>query len=300
MSDAVQVDEETVLSVVGADTVIDRYVEAFLADLDVSDVDVASFDQFVLARGGDQQELIWGAAKDGSKHVVLLPDGSPDDHIDEVRSHVQQLNVHPTPETIDAFTTYLREQYDSLERLEYNRLIEMGAPVATKIGDYPVVNVVLYAYPGEGLIDVVEVTLKSSGFSIERREEVMEQVGRKTPTGDVRQYARSVHEQTLDDLRGELNANVVSGLTEETLQTAGYHRQKTATIPDDAHPIYEGREASQWQKDLPAIDGLDASTGFARVWLVGDDQIGVVQPTQNDVTSEDAIERIADELTDTT
>lgn len=296
MTAAIEVDEETLVSILGAETIIDRFVDEFVADIDVSSIAVKSFDQLVLADGESQEELIWGSAGEFSKHLVFLPDSFPDAQIEEVRSYVQQLNLRPTSETVEAFTTYLREHFDSLDRLQDNVLLEIPAPATPKIGDYPVVNVVLYHYPGEGIVTAVEVTLKSSGFTIDDRADVIDQVGQRTPDGDVRRYADAVYDDTIDALKAELTANLIPDVTGDAMKAAGYQQLGTSTVPEGINPLHEGATASQWQKELWAVDGVDASTGFARVWLVDDEQVGVVQPTRSDVDDEEAIRRIRTEL----
>lgn len=296
MTTAPSVDEETLVSMFGAEAIIDRFVDEFVRNVDLSDVSVRSFDQLVLAEGESVDELVWGTAGGFSKHLVFLPDSFPDDRIEEVRSHVQRLNLQPTEEATDAFMEYLREHFDSLERLESNVLLELPVPKATKIGDYPVVNVVLYEYPGHGIVTVVEMTLKSSGFAIDDREDVMEQVGERTPVGDVERYADSIYEYTFESLEDEVTSNLVPDLTADALRAAGYHQQGTAAVPEGTNLLHEGATASQWQKELWAVDGVDASTGFARVWLIEDEHVGVVQPTASDVSDVVAIDRMRTEL----
>lgn len=294
-----RLDEETLVSAVGSTTVIDRYTDAFVAGLDSSNVTVQPFDSLVLAEDETNAELVWGAVHDHSKHMALLSGENPDEaSVAEVKDHVARLNQTGSKQAAAAFVEYLQDHYDSVTTLSAHALVEVPDPVAAKIGEYPVANLIVYALPDGEIIRTVEVTLKSTGFSAENREEVLDRVSEGTPAGDVERYAEEVYDETIRSIEDDLTANLVRDVTADDLSAAGYDELGTETVSKELNPLHSGESATLWQKEIWTVEGIEASTGFARVWLLDEHELGIVQPTEGDFDADDAIGAIRTELSD--
>lgn len=282
-------------------TFIDRYVERFTEGLDGNEASMHEFDRMIIAERNESQSLVWGAVGNYSKHMALLMGMSTDDDPELVRTiqaHLQQLNLNPTGDAMQEFTAFLREQFASLSAVSANALIEIPDPTVPKLGEYPVASVILFTRPDGVVTKSVKVTLKNSGFSAEDPDEVLYHVDEKTPPNDIRQYADKIYSQLVEDFRAEIDSHLISDVVEDELREAGYQKLKQGSVPEGLHPVYVGAAASYWQKELWNVEGIDASTGFARIWYIPDEEVGLVQSTGGDIDVNAAIEEIRRELTD--
>lgn len=296
----VSLDTDDVFDYIDPGTFIDRYVERFIHRLDPESATTYEFDQMFLAQDGDgdvPDEITWGATREFSKHFALLSE-LPDDSetLREIQTHLQRLNMTPTEETINAFLTYLKDHYSSLTRVPENALIEIPDPTASKIGDYPVVDLILYAYPDEPVTKTIEATLHDASFAVDDPDDVFDHVNRKIPSGDVERFSDEVFQATVEEFRSELTRNLLEELNREMLEAAGYTELKKESVPEHVSRLKGGQPASYWQKESWRVDGIDATTGFARIWLLEDESGGVIEPSSGDFDPEDAIAGIKDEL----
>lgn len=232
-------DDDELFTAIDSSEFIDRYIDSFVIGFETDDLTVNAFDRMILAADGPIDEVIWAAANGYSKHFVFLQE-PPDESqvIDEIQARLQQLNAHATKELIVSFLEYLGETFNSVSELDEHELIEIPDPAAARIGDYPVVNVILFGRPDGQVAQTVEVTYHSAGVAVERTDEVLRRVGGQTPQGDIKEYADAVYDDLVHEHREELNANLVRELSEETLEDAGYSMLKEATVPEDINPLY--------------------------------------------------------------
>ncbi|WP_232688962.1 hypothetical protein [Halobacterium zhouii] len=293
-------DEEELFTHIDSGQFIDHYVDRFVQDVETDRISTYEFDRMLLAEGGEGNipgEVIWGAIRDFSKHIGMLSD-IPDDAetIRDVQRYLQHLNANPNEQAVSAFFTYLQENYESITTISENALIEIPDPTAPKIGDYPVVDVILYAHPDGTVMKTVEATLYSASFSVDDPDAVFDHVSQKIPSRDVGQYADDVYQATVEEFRTRLTSNLIDNLDRETLTEAGYTELKEEPIPEDINRLHAGKTASYWQKEIWNVDGVDATTGFARIWFLPDEEVGVVGPSAGDFDTDTAISRIKAEL----
>lgn len=277
---------------------IERYTDRFTRGIEVDDVTVHEFDRMVFAKGENEdvpEEIIWGAAGGFSRHIGLLPNADPKS-IRDVRTYLRQLNMQPTKQTAEAFYSYLQENFSSITTLSHSALVEIPDPKAPKVGKYPVVNVILYGHPDGTVRKSVEATLHGTGFAVDEPESVFTHIDQKTSTGDVRTYADTVYRDTLAEFRDKLTENVVSELDGSTLESAGYTNLKEEDVPQSANRIHAGKGASYWQKEIWKVDGIDATTGFSRIWFITDEKRGIVHPSAGDFDINFAVQQIKEEL----
>lgn len=155
---------------------------------------------------------------------------------------------------------------------------------------------ILYAHPDGKVIKTVEATLYSASFSVDDPDVVFDHVSQKIPSRDVEQYADNVYQATVEEFRISLTANLIDDLDRETLTEAGYTELKEEPIPEDVNQLYAGKTASYWQKEIWNADGINATTGFARIWFLPDEEVGVVGLSAGDFETDTAISRIKAEL----
>lgn len=273
------VDEETLFTHIDSGQFIDRYVERFTQEVDTDSVSTYDFDRMLLAEGGREgvpDEVIWGAVRDFSKHIGMLSDMLPEsDSLREIQGYLHRLNVNPSEHSANAFFTYLQENYSSITAITENAFIEIPDPTASKIGDYPVVDVVLYAHPDGTVMKAVEATRYNTGFSVDDSGSVFAHVNQKIPSGDITHYTDNIYQATVDEFRTKLTVNLLHDLDKTTLEEAGYTELKEEPIPEDVNQLHAGKSASYWQKEIWNVEEIDATTGFARVWFLTDENLEI-------------------------
>ncbi|MFC7164703.1 hypothetical protein [Halospeciosus flavus] len=295
-----ELNEKELLTNINRGEFIERYVARFTQGLDTDSANIYDFDRMLLARDGDDDvpnELIWGAIRDYSKHVGLLSNTpSESEVLQEIQRYFHRLNVSAIEQTATAFSNYLQEHYTSITTITENALIEIPDPTVPHLGDYPVVDVILYAHPDDSIMKTVEATRYSANLSVDDPDAVFDHVSRAVPSRDIQQYADDVYQETVDAFSTELTSNLVEGLQRDALVAAGYTELKEEPVPDDVNRLYAGKPATYWQKEIWTIDEVDATTGFARVWFLPDDHVGVVEPSDGDFDHETAVAQIRTEL----
>lgn len=295
-----KLDDNELFANVDSGVFIDRYVRRFVRGLETDSVSIYEFDRMLLAEGGHDgvpDEIVWGTVRDGSKHIGMLSE-LPDDEdaLREIQAYLHSLNANAGGPAVEAFSNYLQEHFASLSTITENALVEIPDPMATKVGDYPVVDVILYAPPDGPVTKTVEATLYRASFSVDDPDAVFEHVGRHVPSGDVERYAETVYRETVEAFEDELTATIVEDLDRESLEAAGYAELKEEPVPENANPLYAGASATFWQKEIWSVDGIDATTGFARVWFLAEGGIGVVDVTDGDFDADAAIDLLKAEL----
>jgi hypothetical protein len=296
----ISLDNETVFANIDPGQFIDRYIERFVQEIESESIEVHEFDKIIFAEGSDDGlpgELVWGATHDFSKHIGLLSDySSESDAISKIKQYLQLLNATPSDTAASKFLDYIQTHYSSVSPLSEHALIEIPDPTAAKIGEYPVVDIIIYALPDGEIIKTVEATLYKASFSVDDPDSVYAHVNKKIPSGDVHTFSDKVYQETLEEFETELTFNLIEDLHQETLDEAGYTKLKEAEIPESVNLLYGGKTAAYWQKESWKVDGIDATTGFARVWFLPDKNIGVIEPTAGDFDTDTAISRIRNEL----
>lgn len=293
-------DEDTLFEYTDGGEFIEVYIDKFTQHIETDSYSVYDFDRMIFAEGEGNSLpgiVIWGAIHDFSKHIGLLSEIPADNSaVEEIQEYLQLLNLNPSEETINSFFTYLKQQYSTLTTIENHALIEIPDPTAPKVGGYPVVNVILYALPDGEVVKTLEATLNNASYTVDDSDSVYDHVSTKIPAGDIEEYADRIYAETAEEFEHRLVGNVLTGLTENQLEQAGYTKLKEEDVPEESNRMHAGKSATYWQKEIWNVDGIDATTGFSRIWFISDENIGVAEPSAGDFERSDAISRIRTEL----
>lgn len=146
------------------------------------------------------------------------------------------------------------------------------------------------------VLKTVEATLYSGSFTVDDPDDVFTHVNPKIPSGDIKQCTDDVYQATVEEVQTRLTANLIDNLDRETLTETAYTELKEEPIPEDVNRLHAGKTTSYWQKEIWNVDGIDATTGFARIWYLPDEGLGVVGPSAGDFDTDTAIARIEAEL----
>lgn len=296
----INLDNETVFANIDPGQFIDRYIDRFAQGVDTDSFTIYEFDRMIFAERSEDSlhgTLVWGAVHDFSKHIALLSDYSTEsDDLNDIQQYLELLNTSPSQKAANNFLEYIQDNYDSIRTISENALIEIPDPTVSKIGEYPVVDVILYALPDGEVMKSIEATLYSASFSVDDPDSVYAHVNKKIPSGDIYDYTDEVYQATVAEFEKNLTFNIIDNLYQNTLREAGYTKLKEAEIPEAVNALYGGKTAAYWQKESWQVDGVDATTGFARVWFLPDENIGVIEPTAGDFDTDTAISRIRNEL----
>lgn len=298
----ISLDEDTLFEYTDGGEFIEVYIDKFTQGIHTDSYSVYDFDRMIFAEGdGDSLPgmVIWGAIHDFSKHIGLLSEVPANESaVEEIQEYLQLLNLNPSEKSIKSFFTYLKQQYSTLTTIESHALIEIPDPTAPKVGEYPVVNVILYALPDGKIVKTLEATLNNATYTVDDPDLVYDHVSTKIPAGDVEEYADHIYAETAEEFEQQLVGNLLTGLTENQLVQAGYTKLKGEDVPEEINRMHAGKSATYWQKEIWNVDGIDATTGFSRIWFISDENIGVAEPSAGDFERSDAISRIRAELED--
>jgi len=294
--------ERDVFSYVDSSEFIRRFVTRVTDHVQIPKVPVYEFDTMVLAKNADDdvpEGVIWGMSEARNKHIGLTSNnGQGPEALETIQNYLQRLNFRPTRNAVTEFVQWLQDHYGDLHPLSPNAVIEIPDPKASKTGDYPTVVIIVYAKLSGEVNIVVEVMKNSSTARVANPDTVFEHVSSKVPSKDIKQYVADQYSTTVDEFRDDLIKNVVYDIEPGILQCAGYSHNKSGTIPEDASPLYAEKPASHWQKEIWKVQGMNASTGFARIWHVKSENTGIIQPSAGDFDPEEAVAMIKNELSE--